>query len=86
MGCGVRALTPMDGPRKALPEIDPERCTGFGWCIGVCPPHVLSLQVQSATGFDPKRPTLHDAPGGTDCALCAVRCPFDAIQMVKIKH
>lgn len=77
----------MPAPRKALPEIDPQRCTGCGWCIGVCPPHVLSLQVQSLTGFGPKRSTLHDAPGCTGCALCAVRCPFDAIQMVKIgKH
>jgi Pyruvate/2-oxoacid:ferredoxin oxidoreductase delta subunit len=26
---------------------------------------------------------LHDAPGCTGCALCAVRCPFDAIRMVR---
>ena len=30
---------------KALPTIDPQRCTGCGWCVAVCPPHVLSLQV-----------------------------------------
>ena len=33
----------MDGPRKALPEINPDRCTGCGWCVAVCPPHVLSF-------------------------------------------
>ena len=33
------------GP-KALPAIDPGRCTGCGWCVGVCPPKVLSLQVE----------------------------------------
>ena len=38
-------LSPMHAPRKALPAIDPGRCTG--------------------------------------CALCALRCPFDAIRMVR---
>ncbi|MEW6479962.1 ATP-binding protein [Hydrogenophaga sp.] len=64
--------------RKALPVIDPTRCTGCGWCVGVCPPHVLSLQ--AAPGWQ-KKSTLHDADGCTGCALCAVRCPFDAIAM-----
>lgn len=74
----------MHAPRKALPAIDPQRCTGCGWCVGVCPPHVLSLQVQGLGRFGPKRSVLHDAPGCTGCALCAVRCPFDAIRMVRI--
>lgn len=75
----------MNAPRKALPAIDPGRCTGCGWCVGVCPPHVLSLQVQVQGGarFGPKRSVLHDAGGCTGCALCAVRCPFDAIRMVR---
>ena len=30
---------------KALPTIDPQCCTGCGWCVAVCPPQVLSLQV-----------------------------------------
>ena len=71
-------------PRKALPTIDPQRCTGCGWCIAVCPPHVLSLQVQGTGPWGPKCSTLHDAPGCTGCALCAVRCPFDAIRMVRV--
>ena len=73
----------MTAPRKALPVIDPQRCTGCGWCVGVCPPHVLSLQVQAGARFGPKRSVLHDAPGCTGCALCALRCPFDAIRMVR---
>ncbi|MFM2052690.1 MAG: hypothetical protein RL456_727 [Pseudomonadota bacterium] len=66
--------------RPALPEIDPTRCTGCGWCIGVCPPHVLSLQLQPDWR---KRSTLDDAAGCTGCAKCAVRCPFGAIAMVR---
>jgi len=50
----------------------------------VCAPHVLSLQVQGESGWGPKRSTLHDADGCTGCALCALRCPFDAIRMVRV--
>ena len=70
----------MTSDRKALPVIDPARCTGCGWCVGVCPPHVLSLQV--VQGWQ-KKSTLHDAEACTGCARCAVRCPFDAIAMVR---
>ena len=68
---------------KALPTIDPQRCTGCGWCVAVCPPHVLSLQVLGPHTWGPKRSALHDAAGCTGCALCAVRCPFEAIAMVR---
>jgi ferredoxin len=66
-------------PPTALPRIDPARCTGCGWCIAVCPPHVLSLQVVDWK----KRSVLDDAEGCTGCAQCAVRCPFGAIRMAK---
>ena len=72
-------------PRKALPAIHPDRCTGCGWCVAVCAPHVLSLQTQGPSAWGPKRSTLHDAEGCTGCALCALRCPFDAIRMVRVK-
>ena len=63
----------------ALPHIDPARCTGCGWCVAVCPPHVLSLHPQGRV----KISALDDADGCTGCALCAVRCPFDAITMLR---
>lgn len=67
--------------RKALPAIHPARCTGCGWCVAVCPPHVLSLQ--TVPGWQ-KKSTLHDAAGCTGCAKCVTRCPFDAMAMVRI--
>ncbi len=75
----------MSAARKALPVIDTSRCTGCGWCVAVCPPHVLALQVQvqGPQPWGPKRSVLHDVPGCTGCALCAVRCPFDAIRMAR---
>ena len=76
-------LPGMSAPRKALPAIDTQRCTGCGWCVAVCPPHVLSLQVLGTGMWGPKRSVLDDAAGCTGCALCAVRCPFDAIAMVR---
>ena len=71
----------MTGPRRGggLPQIDPARCTGCGWCVAVCEPHVLSLQA----GAGRKTSTLDDAAGCTGCALCALRCPFEAIRMVR---
>ena len=74
----------MTTPRKAQPAVDLQRCTGCGWCVAVCPPHVLSLEVLGPHTWGPKRSTLHDAPGCTGCALCALRCPFDAIAMVRV--
>jgi ferredoxin len=69
----------MASDRKALPEIDRSRCTGCGWCVAACPPHVLSLETIHWQKFA----TLHDAPACTGCALCSVKCPFDAIAMVR---
>ncbi|MBY0464936.1 MAG: 4Fe-4S dicluster domain-containing protein [Burkholderiales bacterium] len=76
------AASPCQRPgAKALPAISPQRCTGCGWCVAVCGPHVLSLHTPEPGGR--KRSVLHDAPACTGCALCAVRCPFGAISMVR---
>ncbi|TAN10250.1 MAG: 4Fe-4S dicluster domain-containing protein [Burkholderiaceae bacterium] len=63
---------------RAIPAINLDRCTGCGWCVAVCPPHVLLLH----PGVGGKVSVLDDADACTGCALCYVRCPFDAIRMV----
>lgn len=70
-------------PRRTaplLPRIDPARCTGCGWCVAVCPPHVLSLQVSQGR----KTSVLHPSDGCTGCSLCEPRCPFQAITMERV--
>ena len=74
----------MTAARKAIALIDPQRCTGCGWCVAVCPTRVLSLQVPGSQRYGRKNAVLHDAPGCTGCALCAVRCPFEAIRMERL--
>ncbi|QEA12999.1 ATP-binding protein [Comamonas flocculans] len=76
-------LARMSGAFKAIPAIDLERCTGCGWCVAACPPHVLSLHPLEEVPGAAKRSFLDDADACTGCALCAVRCPFDAIAMVR---
>jgi len=73
----------MHAPRKALPAIATDRCTGCGWCVAACPPLVLSLQAPGEHRWGKKHAVLDDAPGCTGCALCALRCPFGAIRMVR---
>jgi len=61
-----------------LPRIDTPRCTGCGWCVAVCPPHVLSLQQEGLR----KHSVLHNMQGCTGCRKCERRCPLDVIAMV----
>lgn len=67
----------MPAPAPPLPVIDPNRCTGCGWCVASCDLHLLSLQVHQHR----KRSTLDDAAACTGCSRCARRCLFGAIQM-----
>ncbi|MGV0958633.1 MAG: 4Fe-4S dicluster domain-containing protein [Limnohabitans sp.] len=64
-----------------LPHIDTARCTGCGWCVAACPPHVLSLHTKGWR----KHAVLDDAPGCTGCSQCERRCPFGVITMTKTK-
>lgn len=59
------------------PVVDADRCTGCGWCVAACGPHVLGLEAVQWK----KRSVLLDAAHCTGCSDCAVVCPFHAITM-----
>lgn len=71
------AHNPARRTAPALPHIDTARCTGCGWCVAVCAPHVLALHRTDRR----KASVLHEPAGCTGCARCAVRCPFGVIEM-----
>lgn len=60
-----------------LPDIDPARCTGCGWCIAACKPAVLGFVREGWR----KRTELLEPDQCTGCTLCELRCPVHAIAM-----
>ncbi|MDI6689912.1 MAG: 4Fe-4S binding protein [Actinomycetota bacterium] len=50
--------------------IDPERCTGCGNCIEVCPMQAISIQNEKA---------VIDTDECAECGLCVDECPNGAI-------
>ena len=77
----TRSGAPAQKPHRPgwLPDIDTTRCTGCGWCVAACEPHLLSLEVVQWR----KTSVLHDAERCTGCSDCAVTCPFRVITMRK---
>ena len=60
-----------------VPEIDRQRCTGCGRCVGACDLHLLSLDRVRWEKFA----LLQEAHRCTGCSQCAAVCPFHAIAM-----
>lgn len=56
-------------------KIDPERCTGCGQCLEVCPHRVLGLDQPGRTVQVLRRDWC------MECGACRMNCPFGAIQV-----
>ena len=53
----------------------PERCTGCGMCVDVCPHEVFSVH--------DKRATILDKDRCMECGACANNCAFGALKVDK---
>ena len=70
-----------DGPAPdAFEPLDviADRCKGCALCVGVCPKHVLALDLSTVNGLGYHPVQLTDVSACTSCALCARICP-DAV-------
>lgn len=69
-------------PVKGWIEVNELYCKGCELCIGVCPQHVLALDMAHLT---PKgyHPVELSADGCTGCAICAVICPEAALTVYR---
>ena len=69
-------------PAKGWIEVNLNHCKGCALCVDVCPPDVISLDMERLTpkGYHPAH--LH-AEGCTGCAICAVICPDAAITVFR---
>lgn len=59
-------------PAMLLPKVDTVRCTGCGWCVAACPPHVLSLQTDGLR----KHAVLHDLKAARAAANASANVPL----------
>jgi NAD-dependent dihydropyrimidine dehydrogenase PreA subunit len=57
---------------RPVPIVDPERCNGYGLCVGVCPTGALAVR---NGGVMVARPAACEYTG-----LCELICPTEAIQ------
>ncbi|MDR0395838.1 MAG: RnfABCDGE type electron transport complex subunit B [Oscillospiraceae bacterium] len=74
--------------RYHLVEVDREKCTGCGKCVGICPKHVLDLQplrqpVRLLCHANERGRVITDncKAGCFSCGKCVEACKFGAIEM-----
>lgn len=54
-------------------ELIPEKCTGCGRCVEVCPHGVFIMEEKKAS--------IADRDRCMECGACALNCAFDAIRV-----
>lgn len=59
-------------------ELARDRCKGCELCVGVCPKHVLALDLTAVNALGRHPIALTDPAACTSCVLCARICP-DAV-------
>lgn len=70
MGSAVKYLL-----NVASLELDPDKCTGCGLCLEVCPHNVFSLESRKAVITDKDR--------CMECGACSSNCAFGALRAGK---
>ncbi len=54
-------------------EIDAGKCSGCGFCLQVCPHHVLELRAGKAV--------VADRDACMECGACKINCPRQAVRV-----
>jgi len=65
----------LESGHKAVAVVDPEKCTGCGICIDVCPTGAIEVNQQAVVN--------EEACNG--CAVCVSECPNEAIIIARKK-
>lgn len=78
VGLDLSGSTPLlksglHGDRRMAIELDPDLCTGAGFCETVCPVRVFEVDHHRKLATMPR---AHDC---VQCGACIVQCPFDAL-------
>ncbi|HMK55494.1 MAG TPA: mercury methylation ferredoxin HgcB [Dissulfurispiraceae bacterium] len=60
---------------KSSIELFPDRCTGCGMCVDVCPHDVFIISGKKAS--------IHNRDSCMECGACANNCAFNAIVVAK---
>jgi len=71
---------PAEAPEgfRGRPVIDPDKCTGCGACVSVCPPNAISMSDEGEY-----RVVRIFYGRCTFCAMCRDSCPSEAITMTR---